>query len=305
MVSPGRGFSRKRLDRDGAPAAYAFDKGLELFCAFRVHQQGAYTGRVPSRDDPPNSVMGSAVAGRLARCLEKALAAMGFKAKAHVDLQPDRLFTYVAELLRWNERINLTGARSPEAVIEEHLPDSFALAEVIPVDSRPYKVVDIGSGGGLPAIPLALLRSDLQLLLVEPRGKRVAFLRSAVRTLGIGDRVRVFAGRDDGLERQRFDFAVSKATFAPEQWLIRGQNLVRAGGQVAVLHNDAAHEGRGSFEVDAGLGQIQQALEPKEGPESGRVEQVASQGGLTRSTVRPYTLIDGRARVLTVWQRST
>src|SRR6476620_111397 len=79
------------------------------------------------------------------------------------------LSAYAESLLRWNARINLTAARSIAVLVGEHFPDAFALARKL---DQPARVVDIGSGGGLPAIPLALLRGELTVELVEPIAKK-------------------------------------------------------------------------------------------------------------------------------------
>jgi 16S rRNA (guanine527-N7)-methyltransferase len=125
-------------------------------------------------------------------------------------------------LLLWNARINLTGARTREELEGEHLVDAVAMAALAPPGAR---VVDVGSGGGLPAIPFALLRPDVALTMVEPRAKRVAFLRTAVRAAGV--RAEVLPGRleEVGLEERGFDVASSRATFAPKEWLQLGPRL--------------------------------------------------------------------------------
>ncbi|HLK92609.1 MAG TPA: 16S rRNA (guanine(527)-N(7))-methyltransferase RsmG [Polyangia bacterium] len=142
------------------------------------------------------------------------------------------LLRYAALLVSWNERINLTGARSPAAVVTDHYPDAFALARRL---DGPRRVVDVGSGGGLPAIPLAVLRPALTLTLVEPIAKKVAFLRTAIRELDLSARVSLEAGRAGALIPGDFDAAVSRATFAPEDWVVLGRQLVRPGGRVYVL----------------------------------------------------------------------
>lgn len=142
----------------------------------------------------------------------------------------ERLAGYVDLLLLWNARINLTGASSAEEVITEHLPDSFALAALTPPGA---KVVDIGSGGGLPALPFAILRPDCDVTLVEPRGKRVAFLRTALRGLAVT--ATVLARRLEECALADFDVAGSKATFPPAEWLVRGSKLVAPSGFVAVF----------------------------------------------------------------------
>jgi len=74
------------------------------------------------------------------------------------DGQVAGLASYGELLLRWNARINLTAARRVDQLIAEHYPDAFALARKLDL---PARVIDVGSGGGLPAIPLALLRREL------------------------------------------------------------------------------------------------------------------------------------------------
>jgi 16S rRNA (guanine527-N7)-methyltransferase len=142
---------------------------------------------------------------------------------------------YAESLLRWNARINLTAARSIDVLIGEHFPDAFALARKL---EQPARVVDVGSGGGLPAIPLAVLRPRLALMLVEPIAKKAAFLRTAIRELGLGDRVSVRVGRGEavaGETPRAFDVAISRATLAPARWLVLAGKLVRPGGRVFAL----------------------------------------------------------------------
>jgi 16S rRNA (guanine(527)-N(7))-methyltransferase RsmG len=172
----------------------------------------------------------------------------------------DALVAYGRLLLSWGERINLTAARSMRALISEHFPDAFALARqfAAEVGSHP-NVVDVGSGGGLPALPLALLRPDASLVLFEATGKKVAFLRTAVRALGLGDRVQVRHARLEEKVRvgnrraparrepeandvgeTLFDVAISRATLPPQDWLALAWTLVRPGvGRVFCL---SSHE---------------------------------------------------------------
>jgi 16S rRNA (guanine527-N7)-methyltransferase len=143
----------------------------------------------------------------------------------------DQVLIFFRLLLEWNRRINLTGAKSIAELEDEHLIDSVALAYLIPAGAR---VVDVGSGGGLPAIPFSIVRPDCNVTLVEPRAKRVAFLHTAARVLG-GSRLKVVNGRDEDLLACTFDVAVSRATYPPKEWLEQGRRLVVAGGEVIVL----------------------------------------------------------------------
>lgn len=149
------------------------------------------------------------------------------------------LSAYAESLLRWNAHINLTAARSIEVLVDDHFPDAFALARKL---DQPARVVDVGSGGGLPAIPLALLRAHLKVELLEPIAKKAAFLRTAIRELEIGDRVSVRVERGEAVAQsmtagrpEAFDIAISRATLAPPKWLELGARLVRPGGRVFAL----------------------------------------------------------------------
>jgi 16S rRNA (guanine527-N7)-methyltransferase len=144
------------------------------------------------------------------------------------------LLGFCHHLIEWNAHINLTGAKSVADVLGEHVVDSFAMAQLVPTGAS---VVDIGAGGGFPGLPFAILRPDAQLVLVEPRAKRVAFLRMATRELGLAGS-KVLRARSSDLGDARFDIAASRATFPPEEWLTIGLSLVRRGGTVLVFANE-------------------------------------------------------------------
>ena len=146
----------------------------------------------------------------------------------------DALLAYGNLLLEWGQRINVTGAKSLVELVQEHYPDAFALASRL--GDLPVTVIDVGAGGGLPAIPLALLAPSARIEMFEPIAKKVAFLRTAVRELGLGGRVRVEARRIvPGSAAAVFDAAVSRATFQPADWLALGHQLVHAKGRVFAL----------------------------------------------------------------------
>ncbi len=157
----------------------------------------------------------------------------------------EALLAYGRLLLAWGERINLTAAKSLAALVAEHLPDAFAIAGRLQVSGRfKERVVDVGSGGGLPALPLALLRPESAFTLIEVTAKKVAFLRTAVRELGLGGRVTVEQRRMGPAagESGTFEVATSRAMLAPGEWLALGERLVTPGGTVFCLGTRALTE---------------------------------------------------------------
>src|SRR5271165_5174954 len=138
------------------------------------------------------------------------------------DLSPSvrrNIETWLARMQEWNARIDLTAARSDEELVDLMVADALVLAAGIP---RGARVVDVGTGAGAPGLALALLRSDLEVTLVEPAGKRVSFLRTAIGAVGRPNVV-VERGRGEDLAGRRcWDAATSRATLAPAPWLDLG-----------------------------------------------------------------------------------
>ncbi len=124
----------------------------------------------------------------------------------------------------WNRRVDLTAARSPEELVDLYLSDALVLASSEPAAPE-QRWLDVGSGAGAPGLVLQLLRPELQLTLVEPRAKRVAFLRTALGQLRLGAQLE--SGRSDQLPALACDVALSRATFPPPEWLAEGARLAR------------------------------------------------------------------------------
>ena len=101
----------------------------------------------------------------------------------------------------------LLGPREKDRLWDRHVLNSAALASLIPEGST---LVDVGSGAGLPGIPLAILRPDLDVTLLEPLLRRSTFLRDAVDELDLGDRVRVLRGRAEDCD-ESFDVVTCRA----------------------------------------------------------------------------------------------
>ena len=129
---------------------------------------------------------------------------------AELALDPSlapRLLDYLALLDRWNKTYNLTAIRDPREMLVKHLLDSLAMARF--VDRG--RLADLGTGPGLPGIPLAIARPALQVSLVESNGKKARFLREAVRQLGL-ENARVLECRAEAVaEPGAFDVVTARA----------------------------------------------------------------------------------------------
>lgn len=156
----------------------------------------------------------------------------------------ERVARFCSLLIEWNRRLNLTGAPDSETIVSEHLPDSLAAARLVPSGAE---VLDVGSGGGLPAVPLAILRPDCSFTLAEPRAKRVAFLRAAIRECGCA-RASVVRARHDEVSR-RFSLAMSRATFSPAEWLRISSALIAPASHVLVFSTVPVATDRGCLEA--------------------------------------------------------
>jgi 16S rRNA (guanine(527)-N(7))-methyltransferase RsmG len=151
----------------------------------------------------------------------------------HGALSSDQLAQLEAhyELLgRWNTRLNLTRIRSLEDSVRLHYCESLFVGKTLPSGS--LKIVDIGSGGGFPGIPLAILRPECSVTLVESHQRKAVFLQEASRLL---KNVKVISERAEEV-REQFDWLVSRAV-APNDVL-----------SLAIAPNRALLVGEGEFE---------------------------------------------------------
>lgn len=142
---------------------------------------------------------------------------------------------FAEELVRWNRKFNLTSITDPAGIAEKHLLDSLAVVPRVPAGAE---VLDAGTGGGFPGVPLAILRPDVQVLLVDRTEKKVLFLKTALAKLGLGNARAAHArleGRPEEEGLPRCDLAVSRAFVAPEEWLQFGGAYVRPGGRVVAM----------------------------------------------------------------------
>ncbi len=144
----------------------------------------------------------------------------------------DALLAYLELLQTWNARINLTATREASELLHLHLVDSLILATHLPAGTG--DVIDVGSGGGFPAIPTAILRSDLRVVAIEPVHKKHAFLSTARRELGLAN-FKAMPIRESAVADSSYDLATSRATFDIATWFRIGQRLVKPAGCVFAM----------------------------------------------------------------------
>ncbi|MGA8276865.1 MAG: 16S rRNA (guanine(527)-N(7))-methyltransferase RsmG [Rhodanobacteraceae bacterium] len=136
----------------------------------------------------------------------------------------ERLFDYLELLVHWNVAYNLTAVRDPVAMVTRHLLDSLAIARFVAGKT----LVDLGSGAGLPGIPLAIADPLRRVTLVDSNGKKARFLREVARRLDLGNAT-VAECRVETLEG-RFDCVTTRAFAALADMLDIGGNLLAPGG---------------------------------------------------------------------------
>lgn len=163
---------------------------------------------------------------RLAPLLDSGLAELGLDAPG----LSARLLDYLALLVQWNRAYNLTAIRDPQEMVVKHLLDSLSIAPHVQ-----GRVADIGTGPGLPGIPLALNDPGLRVSLVETAGKKARFLREAVRQLGL-PQVTVHGCRaQDVPESGQHDQLIARALATLDGILALGGHLLRPGGRLLAM----------------------------------------------------------------------
>jgi 16S rRNA (guanine527-N7)-methyltransferase len=160
--------------------------------------------------------------------LRRRLEAVGFDVTAE---QGAALEKFVALLLRWNEVYNLTGVRGADEVVDRHLVESFALRALI----KGTQVADVGSGGGLPGVPLAIAEPQRAFTLIESRAKRVRFLRHVVGELELKNTVVAHSRAEDLRVERPFDTVLARAVAPPAELLGVCRHLTAPGSILLML----------------------------------------------------------------------
>lgn len=180
---------------------------------------------------------------------------------------------YADRLLAWNRKVNLTAITSPGEVAEKHLVDSLLL---LPALSGARTLLDVGSGAGLPGVPLACVRRDLAVTCCDSVAKKVAFVKAVAAELGLD--VRAVAVRAEGdPERERLpraDAVVSRALADPESWVPLGVRYLAEGGVLLAMLGREADRAR-LEEIGRASGLVLDALDRYELPLSRAARAIA------------------------------
>jgi 16S rRNA (guanine527-N7)-methyltransferase len=149
----------------------------------------------------------------------------------------ERLYWLASELLRWNAKVNLTAIVHPIEVLDKHILDSLGVAPSLLLGAT--KLLDVGTGAGFPGLPLALVRPELEVCLVDSVAKKVGFLKYAIAELGLAPRVRAqhltLAGAPAKEGVPEVDVAISRALREVPAWAALGLSYLRPGGQLLAM----------------------------------------------------------------------
>lgn len=129
------------------------------------------------------------------------------QAEIHLtDQQKEQLVGFVRLLDKWNKAYNLTSVRNPDEMLVKHILDSLVVSPHL----QGQTFIDVGTGPGLPGIPLAIANPDKQFVLLDSLGKRITFIKNALRELGIKNVIPVLS-RVEEYNEQQFDGVLSRA----------------------------------------------------------------------------------------------
>lgn len=160
--------------------------------------------------------------------LKTGLTAMGLELSTAQQLM---LLEYVALLKKWNSTYNLTALRDESKMISHHILDSLTL---LPYVKHAGSMMDVGSGGGMPGIPTAICRPDLQITLLDSNTKKTTFLQQAVIELGLNN-VTVASGRVEAMHDKKVDVVTSRAFAELHDFIALTKHLLNENGYWAAM----------------------------------------------------------------------
>jgi 16S rRNA (guanine527-N7)-methyltransferase len=174
----------------------------------------------------------------LGQALARGISALGLDLDATAQT---KLSAYVALLEKWNRTHNLTAIRDLERMVTHHILDSLAVLPHLSQASS-LRIIDIGSGGGLPGIPLAIARPAWHVALLDSSHKKAAFLRQAAAELPLTNVEVVTSRAEDYAPATRFDVAISRAFSDLARFSAAARHLVGSSGKLIAMKGVYPHE---------------------------------------------------------------
>lgn len=155
-----------------------------------------------------------------------------------------RLADYLHFLLETNEKFNLTGIREPDAAWRRHIVDSLTLIPFLDASPELENLVDVGSGAGLPGLPISVVRPDLDVTLIEATGKKARFIEDAaarmeLKRITVLNRRAELAGQDPA-HRERYQMVVCRALGPMRELLEYTLPLLKRGGRLLAMKGPSA-----------------------------------------------------------------
>jgi len=154
------------------------------------------------------------------------------------ESQRDQLIQLTGLLYKWNKAYNLTSVRDPDAMLVRHIMDSICVSPYLHGKS----VIDVGTGPGLPGLPLAIVNPEKNFVLLDSLGKRITFIRQVIHELGLTNVTPVLARVQDFRPESGFDSVVSRAFASLADMLGWCHHLVSDSGRFVALKGLAADD---------------------------------------------------------------
>lgn len=145
--------------------------------------------------------------------------------------QQNKLIQLVELLAKWNKAYNLTSVRDPQQMLVKHIMDSIVVSPHL----QGQRLIDVGTGPGLPGLPLAILNPDKQFVLLDSLGKRLRFIRQAVLELGLKNVEFVQSRVEEYQPEEKFDVVLSRAFASLEDMLFWCKHLPNENGHFLAL----------------------------------------------------------------------
>jgi 16S rRNA (guanine527-N7)-methyltransferase len=176
------------------------------------------------------------------------------------DAQQGKLMDYLALLFKWNSVYNLTSVRDPMQMVTHHLLDSLA---AVPAFEGAASVLDVGAGGGLPGIVLAIARPDMKVALIDTVHKKTAFLTQVKAELGLAN-VTVHTARVEQLQvPHKFDVITSRAFADLSDFVNWSGHLLAEGGHFIALKGVAPAEEQQRLPAEWSVSELRPLQVPK------------------------------------------